>query len=149
MADIKINIFLVSRSLKRLQQSAYAPIRKKTGLGQMDLQIIFTLSHFPVAATVGSVHKHTGFNKGQISVCLAGLLKKGYLEKIDDKRNPFDLFVLSEKGKEIADNISRNTAYGRKKLLKGFTQEEAKKAKEYLERILQNAKDLDGKIKFE
>ena len=149
MADIKVNVFLVSRSLKTLQQSAYEPVRKDTGLTQMDLQIIFSINQFPVAATVGSVHKQTGFNKGQISVCFTGLVKKGYLEKVDDKSSQFDSFILSDKGKELANRIEKNTAYGRKKLFKGFTQEEANKCKEYLERILNNAKELEGKVKFD
>jgi DNA-binding MarR family transcriptional regulator len=149
MADIKVNVFLISRSLKALQQSAYEPVRKDTGLTQMDLQIIFSINQFPVAATVGSVHKQTGFNKGQISVCFAGLVKKGYLEKVDDKSSQFDSFILSDKGKELANRIEKNTAYGRKKLFKGFTQEEANKCKEYLERILNNAKELEGKVKFD
>ncbi len=149
MADIKVNVFLISRSLKTLQQSAYEPVRKDTGLTQMDLQIIFSINQFPVAATVGSVHKQTGFNKGQISVCFTGLVKKGYLEKVDDKSSQFDSFILSDKGKELANRIEKNTAYGRKKLFKGFTQEEANKCKEYLERILSNAKELEGKVKFD
>lgn len=149
MADIKVNVFLISRSLKTLQQSAYEPVRKDTGLTQMDLQIIFSINQFPVAVTVGSVHKQTGFNKGQISVCLTGLVKEGYLEKVEDKSSQFDSFILSDKGKELANRIEKNTAYGRKKLFKGFTQEEANKCKEYLERILNNAKELEGKVKFD
>ena len=149
MADIKVNVFLVSRSLKTFQQSAYEPVRKDTGLNQMELQIIFAIAQAPVAVTVGSIHKQTGFNKGQISVCISNLVKNGCLNKIENKEAQFDTFTLSEKGTEVAKRIEKNTAFGRKKLLKGFTQEEANRCKEYLERILKNAKDLDGKIKFE
>lgn len=148
MVDIKVNVFLISRSLKTLQQSAYEPIRKDTGLTQMELQIIFSISQLPISATVGNIHKQTGFNKGQISVCLSNLLKNGYLEKIENKETQIDSFTLSEKGKELAKRIEKSTAHGRKKLFKGFTQEEVDKCKEYLGRMLENAKEeLDGKNK--
>jgi DNA-binding MarR family transcriptional regulator len=135
--------------MKALQQSAYEPIRKDTGLAQMELQIIFSISQFPVAATVGIIHRQTGFNKGQISVCVGNLYDKGYLMKIKNEKTQFDSFVLSDKGKEIAGRIEKNTSIGRQKLLTGFTQEEADKFKEYLERMQKNAKEFEGKVNFE
>lgn len=148
MADMKINVFLISRSLKKLQQCAYEPIRKDTGLTQMDLQIVFTIYQFPVPATVGSIHKHTYFNKGQISVCVANLLKKGYIKKAEFN-SQFDAYVLTEKGNETAGRIERNTAQGRKRLFKDFTQEEVNMCRDFLNRMLENAQNCDPKsIKF-
>lgn len=149
MADIKVNVFMISRSFKALQQSAYAPIRKSTGLGQMELQIIFTVFHFPVPATISGIHRHTYFNKGQISVCVSNLLKGGFLKKVPNGNSCFDAFELTEKGVETAKRIAKNTARGRKKLLKGFTDEEAAILTDYLERIMKNAEKYNGKIKFD
>jgi DNA-binding MarR family transcriptional regulator len=148
-ADIKVNVFLVSRSMKALQQSAYEPIKKDTGLTQMELQIIFSIKQSPVAVTVGAIHRQTGFNKGQISVCVGNLYEKGYLTKVENSKNQFDAFVLSQKGDSIAERIEKNTSLGRKKLLAGFTQEEADKFKEFLERLQKNAKEFEGKVDFE
>ena len=148
-ADLKINVFLISRTLKALQMSAYDPIRKETGLSQMELQIAFTIYHFPGGSTVGSIHKQTGFNKGQISVSVSNLVKHGYLEKTDTKGSNVDVFALSEKGFELTKRIEKNTSHGRKKLLKGFTKEELNNCADYLDRIFKNAEELKNKIKFE
>ncbi len=149
MADVKINVFMVSRSLKALQQSAYIPIRKRTGLSQMELQVIFTIFHFPMPATIGSIHKYTYFNKGQISVSVSSLLKGGFLKKVPNGNSCFDAFELTESGIEIAKQIAKNTARGRKKLFKGFSDEEVAKVVEYLNRLLKNAEKYNGKVKFD
>ena len=147
MADIKVNVFYVSRFFKALQQSAYEPTRKETGLTQMDLQIVFNMNQHIKAATVGDIQKQTGFNKGQISVCVANLFKAGYITKIKKDDTRFEAYELSEKGREIAEKLERDTAEGRKKLLKGFTREDMKIFHGYIKRIIKNAEESGADLK--
>jgi DNA-binding MarR family transcriptional regulator len=148
MSDIKVNVFVITRSFKALQQGAYEPIRKKTGLNQMELQIIYSMAQSPVDATIGDIYKQTQFNKGQISVCVARLFKKDYVIQ-SGMRGRFETYCLSEKGKDTADQIEKNASYGRKKLLEGFTKEEIKNFENYLQRLMSNASKAHGKPKFE
>lgn len=145
MTDIKINVFLTSRLLKRLQQSAYAPIRKETGLNQMELQIIFTLNQMKKPATVGDIYKLTEFNKGHISVSVANLAEAGYLKIKNTKKSLYDTYELTKKGANVAQEIENNTLKGRKILFKGFSDAEMQKIQEYFDRMKQNIKEHDEK----
>ena len=146
MADISANVFLISRGFRSLILKAYEPVRDKTGLGQMELQIIYALFH-QSRMTVGEIHKNTQFNKGQISTCISKLVKRGYVVVVDRANTRFDAYILTDKGMEAAKEIDENAKKGRKRFLKGFTKEEALQFQAYLERILENVGEFEQAIK--
>ena len=150
MLDFKFNIFKLSRTLNYFQMCAYEPVHKKTGLNKKELQILFSMAQFPEKkVTIGGIFEQTGFNKGQISVCVANLVKEGYLDEKVDKSSRFSSYSISKKGQKIVDILEKNTAYGRKKLMKGFTKKDIETFRTYFDRILENAEKMKGKIKFE
>ena len=145
MVDVSTNVFLISRGFRQLILEAYAPIRKKTGLGQMDLQIIFALYKNP-CMTVGEIYRNTRFNRGQISTCVSRMIKKGYIEIFDRGNTRFDTYVLTKNGLEAAKIIETNAKNGRKKLFKNFTKEDIQAFQCYLDRILENVGEFDRAI---
>ena len=146
MADISANVFLISRGFRALILKAYEPVRDKTKLGQMELQIIYALFHQP-RMTVGEIFKNTQFNKGQISTCVSKLSKRGFVEVVDRANTRFDAYSLTSKGMEAAKEIDENAKKGRKRFLKGFTKEEMVDFQKYLDRILENIGEFDKAIK--
>ena len=146
MADISANVFLISRGFRSLILKAYEPVRDKTGLGQMELQIIYALFH-QSRMTVGEIHKNTQFNKGQISTCVSRMIRKGYVEIVDRSNTRFDAYVLTDKGMEAAKEIDENAKKGRKRFLKGFSKEEAADFQKYLDRILENIGEFEQALK--
>ena len=146
MADISANVFLISRGFRALILKAYEPVREKTKLGQMELQIIYALFH-QSRMTVGEIFKNTQFNKGQISTCVSKLTKRGFVEVVDRANTRFDAYALTDKGMEAAKEIDENTKKGRKLFLKGFTKEDAQNFQAYLDRILENIGEFDKAIK--
>ncbi len=146
MADISANVFLISRGFRSLILKAYEPVRERTKLGQMELQIIYALFHQP-RMTVGEIFKNTQFNKGQISTCVSKLVKRGYVVIVDRANTRFDAYILTDTGMEAAKEIDENAKKGRKRFLKGFTKEEAAQFQNFLERILGNIGEFDQAIK--
>ena len=146
MADISANVFLISRGFRALILKAYEPVRDKTKLGQMELQIIYALFHQP-RMTVGEIFKNTQFNKGQISTCVSKLSKRGFVEVVDRANTRFDAYSLTSKGMEAAKEIDENAKKGRKRFLKGFTKDEMADFQKYLDRILENIGEFDKAIK--
>lgn len=146
MADISANVFLISRGFRTLILKAYEPVRDKTKLGQMELQIIYALFH-QSRMTVGEVFKNTQFNKGQISTCISKLTKRGFVEVVDRANTRFDAYALTDKGMEAAKEIDENAKKGRKRFLKGFTKEDVQNFQAYLDRILENIGEFDQAIK--
>ena len=146
MADISANVFLIGRGFRALILKAYEPVREKTKLGQMELQIIYALFH-QSRMTIGEIFKNTQFNKGQISTCVSKLTKRGFVEVVDRANTRFDAYVLTDKGIEAAKEIDENAKKGRKLFLKGFTKEDTQNFQAYLDRILENIGEFDQAIK--
>ena len=145
MTDFNANVYLINRGFKALIASAYEPIRDRTGLTQMECQIIFTLSKFP-CSTVGGIYKNSNFNKGQISISVANIIKHDFARIVKKEGCRFDCYELTEKGVELAKEIDENVKNGRKHFLKGFTAEEVKDLQAYLDRILNNIGDFEKAI---
>ena len=96
--------------------------------------------HFPLFPTVNYISKIGKDNFRSISVSLKRLEKQGFIEKRNDENDMrISHIYINEKGRTALKNIHEKLFDNHKKMLSGFSEEEAKQLRTYLDRIIFNA----------
>ena len=86
------------------------------------------------------IAKYLHTSLASISVSLKRLEKQGFIEKRNDENDMrISHIYINEKGRTALKNIHEKLFDNHKKMLSGFSEEEAKQLRTYLDRIIFNA----------
>ena len=143
----QIEIVLRGRKLKQAVNQIYAPLMDKYQLKQIDIEVL-SLFNYEEVITFKQISNLYGFNKGQLSISLGRLCKKGYVEaykEADDKRT---LYIKQRSsGKEIVEEIKEKRKAIEKILLSNVDKEEYEAFQHVTSKFYDNIEYLLSDIK--
>ena len=148
--DINISfsdLFVWGKKFKKLYCAFSNKVRKKYGLKQIDLEIIFYLDQNP-DASIGDIHRKMYRNKGQLSLAITELKKKGYIhtEKSDTDQR-YTHYELTEKTRTVISEIYKIIDYSTGVLMEGITAEEKRNYFITMTQIVSNVDKLEKECK--
>lgn len=102
-------------------------------------EILFLIMH-KEGLKPSEIAKYLHTSLASISVSLKRLEKQGFIEKRNDENDMrISHIYINEKGRTALKNIHEKLFDNHKKMLSGFSEEEAKQLRTYLDRIIFNA----------
>ena len=132
--------FIWGKKMKKLYTTFSNNIRKKYGLKQIDLEIIFYLDQHK-DASLGDIHRNMYLNKGQLSLAIGELKKKDFIrtEKSDSDQR-YTRYELTEKTMTVVGEIKKIIEYSTGVLMEGI---DDKEKKNYFTTMLQIGQNID------
>lgn len=134
------------RKLRDFFKKFTEEFRKDYGLGQIDLDILLYLHHYP-EASIGEISRSQSLNKGQLSLAMAKLKDMGYIDaKENEQDKRYQIYRLTPAAEKIWDRVVASKEKMREQLFYNFSQEEQQLFEELVNRMGMNIdRILDGK----
>lgn len=111
----------------------------KLGLGFLEARVIHALGKTPGTKAV-ELRRHLGVDRGQLSRTLKGMRAARLIVQVDVERR----LCLSEKGRRLRARVDAVADARERRLLQGFSDEEAHQLTGYLLRMLDNTSELSA-----
>lgn len=141
-----IENMLRGRRMKRMVEMNCNEIRKRYGLKQVELDILFFMVTYNMPVTPTEICNKLFLNKGQVSRSLLHLTELGYLENYPDQNDKRVVWYQTLEGsREVGDAIMKKQDEMEAKLSEGINQEEIDYFFRVFEKLLKN---IDKNMKF-
>lgn len=132
--------------LKRVHEHSLSPLEKETGLCRIELDILNFLMENPTNNTATAIIVCNHFSKSHVSGAIKHLEKEGYLRRFFDEKNRKVVYLaLTEKAFEVALSVRKKKAATWNKLLKGIKPEDINIMLSTLDKLAENAEQLDSR----
>lgn len=141
-----IENMLRGRRMKRMVEMNCNEIRRRYGLKQVELDILFFMVTYNMPVTPTEICNKLFLNKGQVSRSLLHLTELGYLENYPDQNDKRVVWYQTLEGsREVGDAIMKKQDEMEAKLSEGINQEEIDYFFRVFEKLLKN---IDKNMKF-
>ena len=112
------------RKLRDFFKKCTEEFRRDYGLGQIDLDILLYLHHYP-EASIGEISRSQSLNKGQLSLAMAKLKDMGYIDAVENEQDKrYQIYHLTPAAEKIWDRLVVSKEKMKQQLFYNFTIEE-------------------------
>ncbi|MGN0347453.1 MAG: MarR family winged helix-turn-helix transcriptional regulator [Lachnospiraceae bacterium] len=134
-----LDMTLRGRKFKKVTDHWYSSMRKKYGLKQLEIDILYFISHRGYGVTAKEISNSLVANKGQVSIALDNLVKKHYLrEKPDEKDKRMAHFNLTKEAEPLLMDHQKRAQEMRDYMCKNITKEEIHQFIPLMEKFIAN-----------
>ncbi len=132
-------LFPTVNYISKIGKDNFRSVLSENGVFQGQDEILFLIMH-KEGLKPSEIAKYLHTSLASISVSLKRLEKQGFIEKRNDENDMrISHIYINEKGRTALKNIHEKLFDNHKKMLSGFSEEEAKQLRTYLDRIIFNA----------
>lgn len=141
-----IENMLRGRRMKRMVELNCNEIRKRYGLKQVELDILFFMVTYKIPVTPTEICNKMILNKGQVSRSLLHLTELGYLENYPDQKDKRVVWYQPlKKAMVVGEAVLKKQEEMEANLCEGISQEEMDCFYHIFEKLLNN---IDKHMKF-
>ena len=132
-------LFPTVNYISKIGKDNFRSVLSENGVFQGQDEILFLIMH-KEGLKPSEIAKYLHTSLASISVSLKRLEKQGFIEKRNDENDMrISHIYINEKGRTALKNIHEKLFDNQKKKLTGFSEEESKQLRTYLDRIIFNA----------
>lgn len=132
-------LFPTVNYISKIGKDNFRSVLSENGVFQGQDEILFLIMH-KGGLKPSEIAKYLHTSLASISVSLKRLEKQGFIEKHSDENDARTSHIyINEKGRTAIKNIQKNLFDNHKRMLCGFSEEEVKQLRAYLDRVIFNA----------